>query len=67
MTENMALGLAEGFSAEMDGIGRKIKNSIPTEFDTQLNINARGQSGGVAGGFDYGKIAAAISDVFWSI
>jgi|LSQX01.3.fsa_nt_gb phage-related protein len=40
--ENMALGLGEGFSTEMDGIGKKINNSIPTSFDVTGNYNIAG-------------------------
>lgn len=55
--ENMALGLGEGFDAEMKNIGRKINSSIPTEIDTQLNVNGRGFANG---GSDYEKIGEGI-------
>ena len=62
---NMAMGLGEGFSDEMDKVGKKINSSIPTEIDTGLDINGRVNSG--VYGFDYGRLAAALGDVLFGV
>ena len=38
---NLALGLGEGFSDTMADVNEQMANSIPTEFDTQINMNAQ--------------------------
>ena len=40
--ENMALGLGEGFTSEMEGIGKKINKSIPTSVELNGNYNIAG-------------------------
>lgn len=38
--ENLALGLGEGFSETMKNVSTDMQNSIPTEFDTSMEINS---------------------------
>jgi phage-related protein len=40
--ENLALGLGEGFSDTMDSVAKDMARSIPTEFDTAVNMTANG-------------------------
>ena len=37
--KNLALGIGEGFTDEMDHVASDIENAIPTEFDLGLNTN----------------------------
>ncbi len=38
--KNLALGLGEGFSNTMSDVANDMVSSIPTEFDTNLNVNS---------------------------
>lgn len=38
--ENLALGLGEGFAETMKNVSTDMQNSIPTEFDTSMEINS---------------------------
>lgn len=38
---NLALGIEEGFSDTMSNVSKEMANSIPTEFDTNINANYR--------------------------
>ena len=46
----MALGLSEGFINEMSSVARKIQDSIPTDFDMDLNTKVKGSM--LASGFN---------------
>ena len=46
--KNLALGLGEGFSDEMNAVTKEMENSIPTNFSTTVNSN--GQVGSSIGG-----------------
>ena len=37
--KNLALGIGEGFTDEMDNVATDIENAIPTDFDLGLNTN----------------------------
>ena len=37
--KNLALGLGEGFVGTMDGVTDKMINSVPTQFDANINTN----------------------------
>lgn len=39
--KNMALGLGEGFVSAMQDVQRRIQSSIPTSFDTDLQVNMK--------------------------
>ena len=38
--KNMALGIGEGFGKTMSNVTRDMENSIPTEFDTNVNMKS---------------------------
>jgi phage-related protein len=38
---DMALGVGMGFEKEMPGVSNKIEDSIPTDFDVDMDINAK--------------------------
>ena len=37
--ENMGLGIGEGFTSAMKGVEKDITDSIPTDFDLDMNAN----------------------------
>ena len=41
---NLALGIGEGFADTMTDVNEQMTNAIPTEFDTQINMNAQTSS-----------------------
>ena len=43
--KNLALGLGEGFSDTMDDVTADMQGAIPTDFDTNLNMNATSSYG----------------------
>ena len=43
--KNLALGLGEGFSDTMSDVTAEMQGSIPTEFDTSVNMNASSSYG----------------------
>ena len=42
--DNMAKGLGAGFETQMQKVSRDIQTAIPTDFSTNFNLNANGQS-----------------------
>ena len=46
----MALGLSEGFTNEMSSVAKRIQQSIPTDFDMDLNTKVKGSM--LASGFN---------------
>ena len=38
--KNMALGIGVGFAEEMENVAKEMQEAIPTEFDTNVDINA---------------------------
>ena len=45
--DNMALGLGEGFKDTMKGVDKDIQSAIPTDFDVDTNLNAKGMGSSV--------------------
>ena len=43
--KNLALGIGEGFTDEMATVTNEMQNSIPTSFDTDLNVGSSSASG----------------------
>ena len=41
---NLALGIGEGFGDTMNEVSRDMANAIPTEFDTNVNMNSSSSS-----------------------
>lgn len=53
--KNLALGIGEGFSDEMANVTSEMQSSIPTSFDTDLNVG----SGSVSGSSNYSSMVDA--------
>jgi phage-related protein len=49
--KNLALGVGEGFSSTMSDVSADMQGAIPTEFDTNVNMNASSSSYG--SNYDY--------------
>ena len=43
--KNMALGIGEGFGKTMSDVSRDMESSIPTEFDTNVNMKSNSSAG----------------------
>lgn len=48
--DNMAKGLGEGFTDEMDKVSKDINNAIPTDFDVDARVGANTQTSGSGSG-----------------
>ena len=48
--DNMAKGLGEGFTDEMDKVSKDINNAIPTDFDVDARVGANAQTSGSGSG-----------------
>lgn len=46
--KNLALGISEGFTGEMDKVNDTIQSSLPRSFDTDVNVNTNSAAGGTA-------------------
>lgn len=65
--KNLALGLGEGFTDEMDGIAKDMNNSVPTDFEVDgiYNMTTNSSANGVSGGgFDMTAIASLFANMF---
>lgn len=51
--KNIALGVGEGFSDEMNTVAKEMQNSIPTSFDTNINTNSSGSYGSIDYSYNY--------------
>jgi phage-related protein len=67
--KNMALGVGEGFAAEMEKVSKDMQEAIPTDFDTDLDINAgiRSSIGGMNSLGDYSGLLDGITTIMLDI
>ena len=56
--KNLALGIGEGFTDEMANVTSDMQNSIPTSFDTELNVG----NGSASGGSSYPNMVEAFKE-----
>lgn len=62
--KNLALGIGEGFSDEMDKVSKDMKNAVPTDFDTEVQATVSGISGYGLNGFGGNDQRAMITQNF---
>ena len=56
--ENLALGIGEGFTDEMDNVVAEMQNAIPTSFDTNINTGTTGGSS-IGANYSYDTLVSA--------
>lgn len=59
--KNLALGLGEGFTDEMDSITKDMGNSIPTDFEVNGAYNMSANNTNSIGGLDFGLLSSVIA------
>lgn len=59
--ENLALGIGEGFSNEMNNVAKEMQGAIPTEFDTNATVT-NGQYGSSTGTFTFDSMVLAFQE-----
>ena len=60
---NLALGIGEGFGDTMGDVSKEMASAIPTEFDTNVNVNGKSGTSGLNYDMVFRSFKEALKDV----
>lgn len=60
---NLALGIGEGFGDTMGNVSKEMASAIPTEFDTNVNVNGKSGTSGLNYDMVFRSFKEALKDV----
>ena len=64
--KNAALGIGVGFTEEMENVSEEMRNAIPTSFDLDTSVNARGGSY-MGAGYSFNELVSALKEALTGV